>query len=160
LDKSIPTKFFYPGAPFPTSRFLTPRNLPSFAIAVSTKKQACGPEARTFRAKSIGPVISDCGLRISDFLGFLFQSAFRNRHSAIWWRAPLQQNYTVLGKKTACPPEPENEPGLMVFARNALASGPGTSRNSIGLTTICRKVKIGKPQGIVAFPDIPGKIVS
>jgi len=27
------------------------------------------------------------GFRISDFFDFLFQSAFRNRHSAIWWRA-------------------------------------------------------------------------
>jgi hypothetical protein len=55
----------------------------TFAIPFSAKKQACGPEARALRGKSIGPVISNCGLRISDFFGFLFQSAFRNRHSAI-----------------------------------------------------------------------------
>jgi len=30
----------------------------------------------------------------------------------------------------------------MVFARNALAFGLGTARNSIGLTTICRKVRV------------------
>jgi hypothetical protein len=30
----------------------------------------------------------------------------------------------------------------MVFARNAFASGPGTARNSIGFTSICRKVKM------------------
>jgi hypothetical protein len=39
------------------------------------EKQACGPEARALREKSIGPVISDCGFRISDFFGFLLQSA-------------------------------------------------------------------------------------
>jgi len=43
-----------------------------------------------------------------------------------------------------CPPDPENEPCLMVFARNALAFGPGNGRNSIGLTNTCRKVKVGK----------------
>ncbi len=32
----------------------------------------------------------------------------------------------------------------MIFARNALAFGPGTARNSIGLTAICWKVKVGK----------------
>jgi len=58
-------------------------------------------------------------------------------------RAPLQRNYPVLGKRTACPPDPENESCLMVFARNALAFGPGNGRNSIGLTTACRKVKVG-----------------
>jgi len=51
-------------------------------VFFSAKKQACGPEARALRGKSIGSVISDFGLRISDFFGFLFQSAFRNRHSA------------------------------------------------------------------------------
>jgi len=59
----------------------------TFAIPFSAENQACGPEARALRGKSIGPGISDCGFGISDFLGFLFQSAFRNRHSAIWWRA-------------------------------------------------------------------------
>jgi hypothetical protein len=53
--------------------------LPAFtlAIAFSAKKQACGPEARAVRAKSIGPSIADFELRISDFLGVCFQSAFR-----------------------------------------------------------------------------------
>jgi len=45
--------------------------------------------------------------------------------------APLQRNYLVLGKRTACPPDPGNEPCLMVFSRNALAFGPGNGRNSI-----------------------------
>jgi len=56
----------------------------TFEVAFSAKKQACGPEARALRGKSIGPVISDCGFRISDFLVF-FQSAFRNLQSAILW---------------------------------------------------------------------------
>jgi hypothetical protein len=60
---------------------------PLFAIAFSAKKQACGPEARALRGKSIAPVISDCGFRIADFFAFLFQSAFRNLQSAIWRRA-------------------------------------------------------------------------
>jgi len=42
-------------------------------------------------------------------------------------RAPLQRNHPVLEKRTACPPDPENDLCLMVFARNALASGPGTA---------------------------------
>jgi hypothetical protein len=50
----------------------------TFAIAFSAKKQACGPEGRALRGKSIGPVISDCGFRIADFLDFFF-----NPHSAI-----------------------------------------------------------------------------
>jgi hypothetical protein len=59
------------------------RPLPTFATVFSAKKQACGPEARALRAESIGSVILDFGLRISDFLAFFLQSAFRNRHSAI-----------------------------------------------------------------------------
>jgi hypothetical protein len=54
----------------------------TFAVPFSARKQACGPEARALREKSIGLVISDCGFRIADFFGFLLQSAFRNRHSA------------------------------------------------------------------------------
>jgi hypothetical protein len=100
-----------------------------------------GPEARALRAKTIGPVISDCGLRISDFFGFLFQSAFRNRHSAIWWRAyraPQIRNvelgiswflFSIPHSALSIPhfhrpPDPKNETCLMVFARNALPSGP------------------------------------
>ena len=56
-------------------RFLAPL---TFAVPFSAKKQACGPEARALRGKSIGPGISDCGLRISDFFAFLFQSTIRN----------------------------------------------------------------------------------
>ncbi|KPK88474.1 MAG: hypothetical protein AMJ94_14985 [Deltaproteobacteria bacterium SM23_61] len=40
-------------------------------------------------------------------------------------RAPLQRTTSVLGERIACPPAPENEERLMVFGRNALASGPG-----------------------------------
>jgi hypothetical protein len=142
----------------------------TFALAFSAKKQACGPEARALRGKSIGSAISDCGFRISDFFGFLLQSAFRNRHSAIWGRAYRALPNSEFGilcfffsilhsafyiAHLSCPPDPENEPCLMVFARNALAFGPGTGRNSIGLTTTCRKVKVGKvrPQNLLLEPS-------
>jgi hypothetical protein len=58
-----------------------PLPLFTFSISFSAKRQACGPEVPPLaglRAKSIGSVILDFGLRISDFFGFLFQSAFRN----------------------------------------------------------------------------------
>jgi hypothetical protein len=42
-------------------------------------------------------------------------------------RAPLQRNNPVLRERTACPPSPRNERRLMVFSRNALASGPGNA---------------------------------
>jgi len=51
-------------------------------------------------------------------------------------RAPLQRINLVFGKRTACPPDPENDWCLMVFTRKALAFGPGNGRNSIGFTTI------------------------
>jgi len=40
-------------------------NFPTFSTAFYAKKQACGPEARALRGKSIGSFILD-------FLGFLF----------------------------------------------------------------------------------------
>jgi hypothetical protein len=110
-----------------------------FLLFFSAKKQACGPEARALNGKSIGPGISDCGLRISDFLGFLFQSAFRNRHSAIWRRAYRALPNSEFGMWNSeflllfsiphfhRPPDPKNETCLMVFARNALAFGPGNA---------------------------------
>jgi hypothetical protein len=52
--------------------------------------------------------IADCGFRI--FLVFFF-----NPHSAIGI------------PHLNCPPGPGNEARLMVFARNALASGPGNA---------------------------------
>jgi len=54
----------------------------TFATLFLMGKKACGPEVPPLaglRGKSIGPVISDCGLRISDFLFF-----FINPHSAIY----------------------------------------------------------------------------
>jgi hypothetical protein len=62
----------------------------TFAILFLAKKQACGPEARALRGKSIGPSTSDFELRISDFLVF-FQSAFRNLQSAIPMARPVQE---------------------------------------------------------------------
>ena len=92
----------------------------------------CGPGARAWCPKSIGPVISDCGLRIADFFGFLFQSTFRNRHSAIWWRADRALGNSEFGMWNSeffasffailhsalciphlkCPPGPRNEERL------------------------------------------------
>jgi len=40
---------------------------------------------------------------------------------------PYNRLTLFLGKRTACPPDPGNEMCLMVFARNALASGPGNA---------------------------------
>jgi len=37
----------------------------------------------------------------------------------------------------------------MIFARNALAFGPGNGRNSIGFTTTGRRVRVGKEPGEV-----------
>ena len=54
-------------------------------------------------------------------------------------RAPLHRTNPAAGQRQACPPDPGNEVGLMIFARNALAFGPGTARNSIGLTAIAEK---------------------
>jgi hypothetical protein len=59
-------------------------------------------------------------------------------------RAPLHRNNPVLARRMACPPAPENEGRLMVFARNALASGPGNACNSTDLSPTCRKVKVYK----------------
>jgi len=42
-------------------------------------------------------------------------------------RAPLHLNNPVLARRMACPTVPENEARLMVFARKALAPGPGNT---------------------------------
>jgi hypothetical protein len=61
------------------------------AILFPGQRQACGPEARALRAKSIGRL--SFGFRIADFgfRGFLFQSAFRNQQSAIAEARPAQE---------------------------------------------------------------------
>jgi hypothetical protein len=64
------------------------------------------------RAESIGQIISDCEFRILDFLVFFF-----NPHSAIGI------------PHLNCPPVPWNRRRLMISARNALTSGPGTAFN-------------------------------
>jgi hypothetical protein len=102
----------------------------TFAIPFSAKKQACGPEARALRGKSIGgkrkrledpPLlpqneagpsgVREFGMWNSEF----FASLFPIPHSAIGI------------PHFNCPPGPRNEVCLMVFARNALASGPGNA---------------------------------
>jgi hypothetical protein len=78
-------------------------SFPCKSNLVARKQGRCAEKAsaRLFR-------ISDCGFRI--FLVFFF-----NPHSAIGI------------PQFGCPPGPENEARLMVFARNALASGPGNA---------------------------------
>jgi hypothetical protein len=61
----------------------------TFAILSSGQGQICGPEARAWRAKSIGRL--NFGFRISDFGVFIFQSAFRNLQSAIAEARPSQE---------------------------------------------------------------------
>ena len=134
------------------------------------EKASLWPGSKGVARKKHRPSYS--GLRIADFgfFDFLFQSALRNRHSAIWrraYRAPLNSEFGILFffltiphsafyiPHFGCPPDPENEPCLMVFARNALAFGPGNGRNSIGLTITCRKVKVGKKKACrIADPPL------
>jgi len=88
-------------------------------IAFYAEKQACGPEARALRGKSIG------GKRIR----FGDRPVLPQKEAGLSGPrpGPLQRNCPGLGKRTACPPDPENEMRLMIFARNALAFGPGNS---------------------------------
>jgi len=113
-------------------------------IPFSAKRQSCGQEAGAFCGKSIGPGISDFGLRISDFLVFFFNPPVVGsyRHSAIYipqfWEAGpwaihriaptrVQPEEVVLA---LCPPGPRNGMGLMIFPQNAPASWPGNAWNS------------------------------
>jgi len=66
-------------------------------------------------------------------------------------RAPLHRKIPVLRERTAYPPGPRNEAGLMVFSRNPAkggTSGPGMASNSIPFPPTCRKVKAGKIQAL------------
>ncbi len=89
---------------------------------------------------------SECGIRNS-LLSF-FHSAFRNRHSAF-----------------KSPPAPRNDARLMVFARNALASGPGNAYNSIHLFAYLAKSEGGQagrwkncPQALLKIMILRGGI--
>jgi len=101
----------------------------TFVLFFSAKKQACGPEGRVLRAKSIG------GKRIPYGDPLLLPQEEAGPW-AIHRIAPtrIQTGDVVLA---LCPPGPRNDARLMVFARNALASGPGNARNSIRLTSTC-----------------------
>jgi hypothetical protein len=91
----------------------------TFVPFFSAKKQACGPEGRALRVKSIG------GKRKpSEDLIVLPQSQAGPSGAR---RAHLQRNNPVIEGRRACPPDPRNEKRLMVFARNALAFGPGNA---------------------------------
>jgi len=95
----------------------------TFASLFSDKKQACGPEARALRGKSIGGkrnAFKDPPLLPQNEAG---PSGAQSREA----RDAPTSGYPVLGERTACPPGPRNEVCLMVFARNALAFGPGNA---------------------------------
>jgi hypothetical protein len=108
--------------------------LPTFTFKspFSAPKQAWGPEARALRGKSVGPRISDCGFQISDLFDFFF-----NPHSAIgipqFGGGPLGRpaGRPYMGiplfseKERFARPCPRKDRCLMIFARKALASGPG-----------------------------------
>jgi len=51
----------------------------------------------------------------------------------------------LLGERTACPPDPRNDLCLMIFPRNALASGRARLGIPSPFTPTWRKVKVGKP---------------
>jgi len=91
----------------------------SLVLFFSAKKQACGPEARALRAKSIG------GKRIRKGNPFVLPQGEAGPW-AIHRIAPtrIQDEDVVLA---LCPPGPRNDARLMIFARNALASGPGNA---------------------------------
>jgi hypothetical protein len=85
----------------------------------SGKKQACGPEGRALRGKSIG------GKRIlaED------PNAFPQKEAGPWAihriaPAQIQPEDVVLA---LCPPGPRNGMRLMVFSRSVLSSGPGNA---------------------------------
>jgi len=92
----------------------------TFAIPFSDGNQACGPEARALRGKSIG------GKRISYGDPLLLPQKEAGPW-AIHRIAPtrIQPEDVVLA---LCPPGPRNETRLMIFSRNALASGPATPK--------------------------------
>jgi hypothetical protein len=83
---------------FPTFTFKNPFSAP---------KQACGPEARALRGKSIG------GKRIlpGDPARLPQNGAGR---SGARPGAPTSEDL-LLGERTACPPDPRNEACLMIF---------------------------------------------
>jgi hypothetical protein len=77
------------------------------------------------------------GLRISDFFGFLFQSAIRIPHfgGGPIGRYRIRNFYFFFSNPHSaigiphfnCPPGPRNERCLMIFSRRALTSGPGNA---------------------------------
>jgi hypothetical protein len=120
--------------------------VPPFTFLLFCGKKACGLEGRALCGKSIGSVISDCGLRISDFFGFLSiripQSAFRNLEAGPSGATECGIRNVEFGilfffltiphsafyiPHFGCPPGLKNDSCLMVFSRNALASGPGNA---------------------------------
>ena len=97
------------------------RKMRGHLLRFSAEKQACGPEARALRAKSIGGGKYPFGGLTRVPLDAAGASGTR---SCVWRDAPTSK-FPLLWEKVAYPPGPRREARLMIFARNALASGPG-----------------------------------
>ena len=95
--------------------------LPPFAseIFLSAENQACGLEARALLGKSISGQrnpLGDPPVLPQDEAG-----------PSGGQLGPMHRNTPVLTERNGCPPGLRNEACLMVFACNALASGPGNA---------------------------------
>jgi hypothetical protein len=103
----------------------------TFAVLFSAKKQACGPEARALRGKSIGGKRNPsgdhpCFRKVRRAYRALENSEFGMWNSEFFLLFPIPHSAFYI-PHFGCPPGPRNETRLMVFARNALAFGPGNA---------------------------------
>jgi len=109
----------------------------TLAILFPWQRQACGPEARALRAKSIGgkriplgdpsvPPQSEAGPSGAAKFG-IRNGEFGMGNSECFASVLAIQHSAFHIPHLNCPPGPGNEARLMVFARNALASGPGNA---------------------------------
>jgi hypothetical protein len=143
--------------------------MPTFCDCLFCEKASLWPGSKGVARKKHRS--SYFGLRISDFGFFCFpfsiripQSTIRNLEAGLSGGTQFGIRNVEFGilfffltiphsafyiPHFGCPPNPENEPCLMIFARNALAFGPGNGRNSIGFATTGRRVRVGKEPGEV-----------
>jgi hypothetical protein len=105
---------------------------PPSLLFFSAKEQACGPDARALRGKSIG------GKRIPAGDPILFpqreaglsgatEFGMRNVEFGILLFFLIIPHSAFYIPHLGCSPGPRNVRRLMVFSRNALASGPGNA---------------------------------
>ena len=107
------------GSSFLSDTEVTEVTVPTFTYVTpfSAKKQACGPEARALRAKSMGRE------KILPRDPALLPQNGAGRSGARPGAPP--SDYPRFREGTACPPGPRQEACLMLFVANPLASGPG-----------------------------------